>query len=101
MKNTKTTTRKTTTRRRKSAFEKPTLKLIAVTVVEVSERTVNDKNGKVKKFACLCLPDDGGEQFTVWVLASEPCPLPNRKAVVLSKHVSKYPQPKLSFVLDV
>ena len=86
---------------KKPTFVKAETKLITVVIASVDKRQVKEKGkrDKINKFACECLPVDGGEAFTVWVEASEPCPLAMSKQVVLSKHVpSKYKAPQLKFV---
>ena len=89
------------TTQKKTAFVKAETKLITVVVASVDARQVKEKGkrDKVTKFACECLPVDGSAAFTVWVEASEPCPLAMSKQVVLSKFVpSKYKAPQLKFV---
>ena len=89
------------TTQKKSAFIKAETKLIAVVVASVDARQVREKGkrDKVTKFACECLPVDGGATFTVWLESTEPCPLAMSKQVVLSKFVpSKYKAPQLKFV---
>jgi hypothetical protein len=95
----KNTTKKMASK--KSAFVKAETKLITVVVASVDKRQVKEKGkrDKVTKFACECLPIDGGETFTVWVEANQPCPLAMSKQVCLSKFVpSKYKAPQVSFV---